>query len=251
MNAAKRKRINKMNKYFKRRIEMEKIKLFSVYVLIGTLFFGRVPVQAQIEVDPTEDFGEVEIGYYASAILSIMNTGWVPYVIKSIEINGDTDFSLMDPFSTCVLHHGEVLDIGVVFSPTAVGAASADFEIDWTNGTCGTTFVALTGIGVSTQPPPVSIEDILSLFDASAANGSLAGDGPGSSAVNRLNALRNMLVEASYLISQGNYESACDQLNAAYIHCDGQDNPKDFIQGTMTATLNHMILGLMVDIGCL
>ena len=61
---------------------------------------------------------------------------------------------------------------------------------------------------------------------------------------NRLNALRNMLNQASYLINEGDYEAACDQLGAALKRCD------DFVEGTAAGDLKMMISELMNDLGC-
>ena len=229
---------------------MKKYKLLSVCLLIVFSVFGSAPVQAQIEVDPTENFGDVEIGDYASAVISITNPDWVTYFITSIEINGNGDFSLKDPFSPCEIHHGEEIDIGVIFTPSALGPATAEIAINWTNGGCGVSYVILTGVGVDAQSTPVAIEYILSFLDASAANGTISGLGPGKSADNRMIALRNMLIEVGYLISEGNYEDACELLNDVYIHCDGLLSPPDFIKGPSAVTFCSMVLDLMLNIGC-
>ena len=121
---------------------------------------------------------------------------------------------------------------------------TADVVIRWTNGEAGTGYVALSGTGVSAQPPPTTIQDILNFFDTSVANGTLVGNGPGNSADGRLNAFRNMLIQTSYLISSGNYDAACGQLNAALKRCD------DFVQGDAQVDLKQMISQLMYDLGC-
>ena len=53
-----------------------------------------------------------------------------------------------------------------------------------------------------------------------------------------------MLIETSYLLSVGNYDGACEQLNAALKRCD------DFIQGVAQDFLAQMISGLMDDLEC-
>ena len=70
------------------------------------------------------------------------------------------------------------------------------------------------------------------------------GVGAGNSADGRLNALRNMLNQASYLINIGDYEVACGQLSAALKRCD------DFVEGTAQNDLKQMISSLMSDSGC-
>ena len=41
-----------------------------------------------------------------------------------------------------------------------------------------------------------------------------------------------MLIEAQRLIDEEDYDGACEQLNSAYEHCDGQDKPDDFAVAT-------------------
>src|SRR5262245_10735597 len=59
---------------------------------------------------------------------------------------------------------------------------------------------------------PITIEAVIALFDQAVANGTLVGQGPGSSAQGRLVALRNMLVEAALLLAAGDTVGACRQL---------------------------------------
>jgi hypothetical protein len=97
---------------------------------------------------------------------------------------------------------------------------------------------------------PNSIEDILYVVDEFVEDGTLVGEGPGASAENRLNALVNMLEEAAYLIEEGLYEEACDQLWDAYRKCDGDPRPPDFVTGDTADDLAEMILVAMNELGC-
>jgi hypothetical protein len=81
-------------------------------------------------------------------------------------------------------------------------------------------------------------------------DGSLTGDGPGNSAEHRLNALRNMIESAGYMIEQGQYEEACQQLMDVYRRVDGQPRPPDFVTGEAASQLAELILDLMADLGC-
>jgi hypothetical protein len=97
------------------------------------------------------------------------------------------------------------------------------------------------------------IAEILDFMDSSIEDGDLLGIGPGRSASNRLNALRNMIVTAGELIEGGFYEEACRQLDDAYLKCDGlnpPDSPPDFVNGPAAPALAAMILNLIVDLGC-
>jgi hypothetical protein len=96
----------------------------------------------------------------------------------------------------------------------------------------------------------VAVPVILNFFDESVADGSLVGEGPGKSAENRLNALRNMLEAAGDLINAGTYEEACGQVMAVYEKIDGDPKPPDFVSGPAAVELAIMILELMNTLGC-
>ena len=147
------------------------------------------------------------------------------------------------PSPGTVVLPGSVIFFGVNFSPAIEGLHSARITIHWTNGENGSSTVDLSGTGIAAQLPSY-IQDIIDFFDASVANGSLVGVGQGSSAENRLNALRNMLNQASYLINAGDYEAACKQLGDALKRCN------DFVQGAVANELKLMISELMNDLGC-
>jgi len=138
---------------------------------------------------------------------------------------------------------------------------------DWTGGpgfpteTVGDdTFEYVVSIGyhndiafttaASLADPIEEIEEILDFIDDSVGDGTLAGEGLGNSADNRLNALRNKLEEAQGLIEAGLYEEACDQLWSIYKKCDGESRPPDFVTGEAAEDLADMILLIMDELGC-
>lgn len=102
----------------------------------------------------------------------------------------------------------------------------------------------------SSGDPVDEIEEILDLVYESIEDGTLTGEGPGNSADNRLNALRNKLEDARRLIEAGRYEEACDQLWSTYRKCDGESHPPDFVTGEAADDLADMILLMMDDLGC-
>ncbi|MFC1654519.1 hypothetical protein ACFL2F_01830, partial [Myxococcota bacterium] len=114
----------------------------------------------------------------------------------------------------------------------------------------GTVLVGLSGAGEGGVSPPTSVADILAFFDASVADGTLIGNGPGSSADNRRNALRNMIEASGDLIDNAYVADACEQLLDAYNRTDGNDRPPEFVAGSAAPTLAGMIDDLMVDLGC-
>lgn len=89
------------------------------------------------------------------------------------------------------------------------------------------------------------IDDILTFYDDSVADGSLIGSGPGNSAKGRLNAIRNMIETARDLINQGQIEEARQQLQSIYKKIDGNPKPPDFVTGTAREELADSVLNLM------
>ena len=63
-------------------------------------------------------------------------------------------------------------------------------------------------------PPATQVVDILAFIQDAVNLGTLAGDGPGASAGNRLSALINMIEPAAEDIATGDIASACTQLAA-------------------------------------
>jgi hypothetical protein len=100
------------------------------------------------------------------------------------------------------------------------------------------------------EPIPPTIEAVLKFFDASVADVTLEGEGPGKSAEARLNALRNMLEMAGDLIEIGDIEGACWQLKAALEKCDGDPLQPDFVTGEAVTELYNKILELMEELEC-
>ncbi|MCK5068285.1 MAG: choice-of-anchor D domain-containing protein [Bacteroidales bacterium] len=227
---------------------MKKRRLFSVVVLSMILLVALAPVHA-LEVSPSScNFGDVEVGTSISTIITITNIDPFPVSIDHIEMIGSGDFSATSSISLpLILEFGETVDIIVVFTPSAEGEFSADLVIQ--NGE--QYFVVLFGTGVSSQPPPISIQDILSFYDASVEAGTLYGVGPNNSArINKLKVFRKMLVETGYLLDEGNYEGACDKLNNADKRCDDYRIPPDFVQGPALAELSTLIAEFMGVLGC-
>lgn len=95
-------------------------------------------------------------------------------------------------------------------------------------------------------PAACSIDAVISFFDASVANGTLIGAGPGESARGRLKALRNKLSAAELALRAGNVPGARNQLLGAYERTVGA--PPAFVAGPAAAELASRI---MAAIQCL
>jgi hypothetical protein len=223
-----------------------KLRLFSTFIVILTF---PLAAAASINVDPSENFGDVELGTSATAIITIQNVGFTPITLDSIALEPPSgDFAIIaNPVGT-TLANGESADVVITFTPTVLGPATATLAIAWMNGEAGTDTVELTGTGVESSGDPVTVQDLLDFFDQSVADGTLVGYGPGSSADGRRKALRNKIRAAGDTIEDGG--DACEQLLDAYHRCDGLPSPPDFVAGQAAGTLAGMVLNLMDDLGC-
>ena len=229
-----------------------KKKILKLFLVISFILVLETTVKASIDIYPTAyDFGEVEVGSLSTAIVTISNNETELYFIDSVSLIGSPDFAVISsPNPETEIYSGSSVDIEVAFSPSATGYVSSTLEIEWTNGDSGTSDVELSGTGVGQEEPPTSVADILAFFDASVADGTLVGYGPGKSADGRLGAMRNMIEASGDLIDDGFIEEACQQLTDAYNRCDGLDRPPEFVAGPAASTLANMILDLMGCLGC-
>ena len=94
------------------------------------------------------------------------------------------------------------------------------------------------------------IGKIMALYDASAVNGDLVGDGPGESGAGRMSALRNMLDSASTSTGKGISHRTCGSLSAALKRTDGVPRPPDFVTGPAASELAAQIEALRSSLGC-
>ena len=96
-----------------------------------------------------------------------------------------------------------------------------------------------------------TIDSILNFFDQSVKAGTLAGEGYGSSAYDRLNSVRDMLKVTGDLISVGDIEDACEQSKAALGKSEYHlSQPRDFVSGPAVSELYDMIEDLMTELKC-
>jgi len=211
-----------------------------------------------IQVSPQAyDFGDVELGSASSTLITIVNplggTYEDPLVLSTISLaeGSSADFAVtLNPAGT-TLQPGQSVDVEIVFTPTAEGYAAATLQIASDDPVSPLIQVPLGGVGVNVEPPPEEqVAVVLAFVEAAVEAGSLAGEGPGGSAGNRLNALQNMIEASGDLIAAGAYDEACAQLGAALKKCDGQPSPPDFVTGEAASTLALMIEELRAALGC-
>lgn len=227
-----------------------RIFIYTDFLILLALPLG-VWADPLIEVAPLAyDFGDVQVGSASTAIISISNFDGHDLEIYSVTLDGSADFAItLAPDPIVIPTMSTVVE--VTFTPSSIGDFSTVLDIESNDSDSAIVSVSLSGTGVADEPPPsTSVADILEFFDASVADGSLAGSGPGKSADGRRRALRNMVEAAGDLIEDGAIEDACRQLLDAYKRCDGLPRPPDFVIGPAAPTLAGMILDLMAWLDC-
>ena len=193
-------------------------------------------------------FGEVRVGDSAMQIVTVSNEGTTTLSLYDASFETGDDFSVEPLSLPAVIGPGSTLDVTLSFAPAMVGAASDLLRIEIDGGPLD---VSVEGTGVLAElPPSQRIAEILEFFDAAVEDGSLADDGPGSSAEGRREALRNMLKAAGDLIDEDRTDEACQQLRDALERTDGDQKPPDFVSGAAAAELAARIEELMTSLVC-
>jgi hypothetical protein len=96
-----------------------------------------------------------------------------------------------------------------------------------------------TELEVVSEP---SLDGILVFFDEAVANGTLEGNAKKWwVADKKLDKMRKLLKTAKCRIKQDKIKAACKKLDKAYLRCDGEPGPKDYVKGEATAELADMI----------
>ena len=259
----------------------------TIILLFGlTLSLGFLPnALAEIQVDPiNHDFGTLAVGESQTVVINVQNIeGATPTVLTiygASLLTGDPDFQVDSSYLLPQMRPGESTIIKVEFIPSSSGSFSGQMVIYSDDRASPEVVVTFQGEGVfegtGGVENPITIEEVLSFFDTSVDEKDLVGNFPVHSKLvasikkiskgkkiskrlkrikiklseMRLNALRNMLLSAAEFIEAGDVEAACEQLNAAYMKCDGEFRPPDFVVGPAAPDLADMIVELMEELGC-
>jgi hypothetical protein len=248
---------------------MRRMKFLSLILALAALAAPLTASAEEIEITPDPyswDFGNVEVGQSASQIVTLTSIALTPLTITGLVIIGDTDFaitsivrydeegnSLGEVVPDILLYPiGSSVEVEVTYSPTKEGMAAAVLEIHSDDRPPPGPIAEfdLQGFGVPETPPPAMLSDVIAFFDDGLDGGTIAGQGPGKSANNRARAFGNMLHAADDLISEGELETACDQLESASQKVDGESRPPDFLDGDDVPALHQMLLDVMAALGC-
>jgi hypothetical protein len=209
------------------------------------------PVEPGIEVAPPNlDFGMVDLGDASLGIVTITNVGNEDRSVEAVALTGGSNpaFTLAPLSLPAVLPRDGVLDVEITFTPTVAAIVEGTLEVTSDDPDSPLLTVSLVGEGVPLDDPVMALLD--EVFDPAVDDGTLVGDGPGSSGPGRLRALRNMIEAAGDLIDTGFIDEACDQLLNAQKRADGLFPPPDFVTGPSGPVLYDEIGLLRSDLGC-
>jgi hypothetical protein len=249
-------------------------KIFSAVVVALILFLSNIT--NALETPLSYDFGEVPIGSSSTAFISIStSTTEIPLNLWATLENGEHyKIKTSIPPLGIPLPPGETVEIEIVFTPTITQAVFDTLYIDVSNPNPLYGFSIREEIKLVGNETEISINDILTFFDASVASGSLIGNGgseadghllayaqkkeqngdEGKSAENKLHTLRKMLVSAGKLIESEDLDGACRQLTSISKKCDGKDRPPDFVLGAAepdpVPQLENMLGKLSISLEC-
>ena len=204
--------------------------------VIATVAVGDVPFGVAVTPDGTR----VYVANDGSGTVSVLDTA-DNTVIATVAV-GDV------PFGVAVTPDGAFVYVANRNSNSVSVIDTADNTVIATVGV--ESDPSAFGRFIGPLPAVVTIAEVIALFDRAVADGTLTGPGPGNSAQNRLQALRNMLVTAARLLEQGDVDAACRQLQDVANRTDGAVLPPDFVQGPAAVDLFGAVTALREQLGC-
>jgi hypothetical protein len=220
-------------------------RTLKVLALMNLCFLIYLPTTANA-YSTVFDFGPVAVGTTRSTAVTIANQENDAVAVTGISFlpDGCSDFSIISRPELMLIPAGEALEIGVNFSPSAVGDCQNVLRI-WTDSPIPHT-VAFSGTGVVTRKLlEDKIQEILAYVDIH-----MTGEGAGNSAENRLNALHHMIEAAAVQIKNDQPGAAWHKLSEIYKKADGFSQPTDFVNEGMTNRLysTNTLSGLIKDL---
>jgi hypothetical protein len=192
------------------------------------------------------DFGPVAVGATSTTTVTVYNEEAEAVEVTGIAFapEGCSYFSVVLRNDSMLIPGGGTLGIDVNFSPNEVGECSNLLRI-WAGSPIPHT-VAFSGTGVVNRTLlEDKIQEILKYLDTH-----MKGKGPGNSAENRLNALRNMIEASAVLIKNGQNEAAWHKLSEIYQQADDFSDSMDFIDEGSTERIysENTLAGLIKDL---
>jgi hypothetical protein len=194
------------------------LRIMSIFFALALLAWpGAALAQTSSITYTSADFGDVVVGTTELKIVTVTYTGegefWFDYFLENNSCGFTAKGSrilVLDAFQSST-------EITVSYTPLEPGRCTADLQVINLGAITVAAHIILKGNGIAEvqKKEKFLMMNLLDVFDAWVAGGAIVGKGPGKSADNRLNAFRNMLVEAEELVEQGSNAEAYGQLMAA------------------------------------
>lgn len=205
---------------------------------------GWIQHQPDIELSETDyDFGHINIGDEQRGQITIYNEGETSLTINDVKLeqegNLQFDFKQLDVLPVS-LDPDEWLALDIFFKPAIEGLSEATLSISSDDPNDPVVSVQLIGIGMPLTPEE-QIDSILDFYQQSLEEGTIWGIGDNRSANNKVSTFEKMLLVAQKLIISQYDDLALEALSTIEKKCDGQSQPKDFIEGDEAAALNAAI----------
>jgi hypothetical protein len=240
---------------------------------LATTAFGAPDIEP---VPATCDFGVVEVGSTATALIELKNVGDTVLRLDDILLTGENaaDFQITSYLYLPVFYGaGGSFYVEVTYTASAVGNSEAALRILSSDPDEATVDIPLLGQIPASQEdeepadPAAQIAAIIEFFDQAAEAGELEGVAPFGCKDKypckgkekhfckgkgfhgqkywkedvHLKAFRQQLVAAQKFIDMGWNRWAAWQLQALYLKIDGLPRPPDFVEGPATAQLAEQI----------
>ena len=240
-----------------------------VALITGVMFLPGLTLASVSSDIETADFGKVVLGESSTVDITFTNNDINPITLYFGFEEGNCGFSVVNEMIT--VPSDQPGTITITFTPSDPVECNSALKVYTYRVETPLGEVNLIGKGIEAQEDDITVGDMLAFFDQCVADGSLAGNVPSKSAkkrladktpkgdesdklaVNRLNALRNMLETAGHLIDSEKIDEACGQLKSAYKKMDGSNTPgssTDFVTGDEVSELSTMVEDLMDRLGC-
>jgi hypothetical protein len=218
---------------------------FVDIVLTGA---GIVP---DIAVEPESlNFGQWLIGTSSVSTVLIANHGQADLIIDSMSWldGGSADFVMaaMPALPLTIAPAGSV-ELEVVYTPTAAGAAAATLVIASDDPDQPVVNMAVAGEAVSPVVTPYEqIKTMIAFYDEAVKNGTIQGVGRGKSAkAHNIYAVKEVLKITKKLIRCERKHCTIAILKELDKFTDGQSRPDDLITGAAVPELNARIEKLL------
>lgn len=216
---------------------------------IALLFSQSALVAQSFDVSETcLDFGMVDFGSSKIDIVTVTNNGPGNLIVTTSMID-HSRFELLEAGSI-VIEENASEDFCVEFTPGTELESTAVLDLQIGSGASAQIIsVGLIGNGGECTNPTTLVDMILEFFDDSVADGTLVGMGSGYRANRRLRAMRNRIRAIDFLIREGYDNAAIFVTFTTILRSDGENQPRDLVEGAATEELNGQLELLFVLLG--